>query len=742
MSTGAWDIAFSASVLERIGARYVVVAGAHEGIWAALVRGMQERAGVASAEAPGESVRLEAVEWYEHALPSASRRLFDRVHTGALDQSFELLAERPDVIVLGEQLHAWPRVSVTRALDAALDRADYVVVLLPMGQTQAEGAAGGEGDALHPVGVTAWAFSDFLLRPLVRTHLSHDEHGRAFACFVMSARDPLRLGDDDDVGADGETARADTWGVAKQSAPELDTLLEAIADQAFELAYIKKSGSYRAMRRLRESPMLRAIRPAPDREVTIRALGDKNPASQGSEVWLLDVRADRRERTVPWDFVNRGGKFEERADERAPYGKCLLMHRGSASFIGGLDPEVRLLMHPWSGRVEIAFGGRREVVDLYTPGGAVLKVYPARTPMVAPGPGQGDAARTIEAKPLRATGSQEEFLRRFKETKGEVIAVHCPRWLGVTSSTRTLFEHLLPVPETSAEEPYYLTDRDLTRFARVIAEAAPRVVVFSGGDEAHYRLMEMVRRLKPGIRFNMLWHGNSVQWSDDYAWKTLGLWIDAAKDGRLHTLGTVKKGLEQVFAALGARSKFVMNYVPLPAGGVPAPAEIPGPDRHLGLWMSGTLWKTPNVMLSACALLPSVVVHAAGLDERTSEIAKRLGVRVKTFHGQTIPHAELMAEMRRTHLTMYATFTECCPMIPLESLAQGVPAILGPNSHLLEDEPWLFERLVVPFPDRAEIIAKYAERALAERSEIISRYAAYAPGYNERARASVESFLI
>ena len=80
-------------------------------------------------------------------------------------------------------------------------------------------------------------------------------------------------------------------------------------------------------------------------------------------------------------------------------------------------------------------------------------------------------------------------------------------------------------------------------------------------------------------------------------------------------------------------------------------------------------------------------------------------------------------------------------MLPLESLHQGVPCLTGPSSHLFEDDAWLFSRLVVPFPDRAEVIARYMRRAVDERHEIMQRYRAYVVGYNARARESVRQLV-
>lgn len=80
-------------------------------------------------------------------------------------------------------------------------------------------------------------------------------------------------------------------------------------------------------------------------------------------------------------------------------------------------------------------------------------------------------------------------------------------------------------------------------------------------------------------------------------------------------------------------------------------------------------------------------------------------------------------------------------MLPMESLAEGVPCLVGPTSHLFEDEPDLFRRLVVPFPEDAECVARVAREAIEGRDEIIEAWRRYGPGYIERARASVKSFL-
>jgi hypothetical protein len=159
------------------------------------------------------------------------------------------------------------------------------------------------------------------------------------------------------------------------------------------------------------------------------------------------------------------------------------------------------------------------------------------------------------------------------------------------------------------------------------------------------------------------------------------------------------------------------------------------------MWFSGNIWKVPHAMIAALRMLPDVKLHAAGVGQRAREVAEYFGVPIGEFHERTVPQAQLHDALRRTHLTLYVTYTECCPMMPLESIAAGVPCLIGPASHLFEDHAYLFERLVVPFPDRADVIARYAGRALDERERIMDECRAYIPRYNEAARRSVAEFL-
>lgn len=518
-------------------------------------------------------------------------------------------------------------------------------------------------------------------------------------------------------------------------APDLRRLLDRVGDQGFELSYIKRSTTYKLANTLRRAGRFRTH----PRELSVRALG-RAGAGQGTEVWILRASGTAGEPGIPWAFATQAG-FEPKPSQYASHGECLFSHRGEFSFAAGLDPELVFMSHPWSGLVEVEYQGRRERIDLFSEASGEIVVHPARTPMVQPDPhaavGHAEPAKDSR-RDFAFTPCDVEFLRHCMTTKPRVVAVHCPRWLGISASTRALFDTRYCVPESPDCDPATISAAAISRHARVLAESGVPHVVVSGGDLAQLTLVEELKKLRPNVTVDVIYHGGYVAFQLNYEWRVVKTWIAAFHRGLIRGICTVKAGMDDFFRSQGIPSSLILNMV---QGDVLPPSEPTEPGLHAGIWISGTGSKTPHVMLAALKMLGDVRLHAAGMDHRARDIIEAFAIPKAEIHPRPLPHALLLEAIRRTHLSLYVTFNECCPMLPLESLTQGVPCLLGPVSHLFEDSPFLFERLVVPFPDRADVVARYARRAIDERREIVAAYAAYAPSYNQRARQSVTQLV-
>lgn len=505
-----------------------------------------------------------------------------------------------------------------------------------------------------------------------------------------------------------------------------------------------------------------------DHEVELTVTGERSDESKGCEVWVLGVAEGERRTPIHWDAVTtHRGEWSRVRDDSAPAGFVMRSCEGTLRWrVRAGDPIVRLLRHPWSGLVELRYGERSYRFDLYAPTPCDLVVHldtgkieePEKKngkPRARQGQsqlgsderngvvsGRNGHARSHDRPAIESSLSagRARLVADDLQARGvKTLAVYVPRWKGVAASTRSLFEHALAFPESEAVEPYGVEADEIEVMAQALAEAGIEHLILSGGDEIHLRLAKRMKAIRPGVRCDMLWHASYVQFSEDYTWRLLRLWIDAAREGLVHSIGTVKQGMDRFFTSRGVRSCFVMNYVArIPES--PSCPDAGGP--HLGLWLAGSSYrKLPHAMLAAAAMIPCTVLHGSNFEGRPMEVAQYLGLDGGRLEPHSIDPADLEDRIRASHLTLYVTFSECAPMLPLESLSLGVPCLVGPNSHLFLDDDYLASRLVVPNPDRADTIADWIERALAERDQIIEAYKKYAPGYNARARRSVVEFL-
>lgn len=753
MGTSNWQqIPFCIEALMKIAPERVLDVGVGFGRWGMIVREFCD-VWYSRIFKDDWKVHVEGIEAFPRSLSAYHREFYNTIHTGDAARILPTLPGPWSVVIFGDVLEHFTKDQARRLLEHCLNSSDYVLINIPLGEDHEQGAAYGNEYERH---LSSWDVADFRGPTLVRHVELQDYIGRPYGSFVLSRTDPKNLR----AGLFAPVSIYNDLPQPGAERDELDRLLDRAGDQAFELAFIKNTRPYKAARTLRRSGVGRALARASDRSVTLRALGEANPASGGREVWLLHAAGTPQDHPVPWDFIAHDDAWTTRHDPARAFGRCLVATGpGEAVIKLGHDPELRLLRHPWSGKVEVTFRGRREVIDLYHPQGDVLHVFPARTPM-APAPAaiiqpstitppagangvHPSSTTTPSTEPRTAlrqfTDDERAFIDRVRAAAPPAIAVSCPKYLGVTSSTVNLFEHTYLVPGSRADDPESLTDDDLRHHARVIVESRAPRVVFSGGDHRQHRMMELVKQTAPHVRCDLFFHGSYPQFAEDYVWEIFKLWVESARKGDVYSIASAKAGFDRFVRSLGLRGHVLLNRIEGPLLDSP---DLDDSPRRVGLWLSGTTYrKIPHAMLAALAMLPDVRLHGAGLCRRALDLVEFFRIPVEFAREPQLPHDELFPSIRRTHLSMYVTFIECCPMLPLESLHQGVPALTGPNSHLFDDNPFLFERLVVPFPDRAEVIADYAERAIRERREIIAEYQRYWPTYDARTKASVQKFL-
>ena len=108
--------------------------------------------------------------------------------------------------------------------------------------------------------------------------------------------------------------------------------------------------------------------------------------------------------------------------------------------------------------------------------------------------------------------------------------------------------------------------------------------------------------------------------------------------------------------------------------------------------------------------------------------------------SNSIPRDKLMERMAKNDINFYVTFSECAPLIPLESMELGVPCITG-NNHHYWDNTQLEEYLIVNETDNVIKIYEKAKKCLENKKKILEIYKKWKTKYDEESKKSVERFL-
>jgi hypothetical protein len=324
--------------------------------------------------------------------------------------------------------------------------------------------------------------------------------------------------------------------------------------------------------------------------------------------------------------------------------------------------------------------------------------------------------------------------------QSQTLATYVPRWVGVSSATLNLFDRCLPFPLNASRTPDTVGKKEIETYAAVISALPIKTLVISGGDPFALTLLKELRLRRPDIDGRLLWHSNFLQMGEEHDWERFKLWLDAAHKGHVSRFGVVKKGLDDFLNDFGVPSVFVQNRVRT----VPdAPRDYTSGRDRVGMWLSGSssYRKLPYNVLCGLRLLDGITLTGAGFDGRALSLIKELGLRHDTLEQEPIPRSELIARMPTTALSLYVTISECMPMLPLESIAVGVPCLIGASSHFLKDDHELADIYVVEQMAEPLSIARKIRHALDVGERMFPKLSDYVQRWNAHSVNTVEEFL-
>lgn len=143
--------------------------------------------------------------------------------------------------------------------------------------------------------------------------------------------------------------------------------------------------------------------------------------------------------------------------------------------------------------------------------------------------------------------------------------------------------------------------------------------------------------------------------------------------------------------------------------------------------------------IAGASLVENSVVDSVPLNFEGQVFASKIGLEM-TGLDKGVKREELLKRMASNTINLYVTFSECAPMLPIESMEVGTICLTGNNHHYFKDTE-LEKYLVVSREDDVVAIADKIKYALENKEKIFKLYKAWKENYDIISKKSVQEFL-
>ena len=333
------------------------------------------------------------------------------------------------------------------------------------------------------------------------------------------------------------------------------------------------------------------------------------------------------------------------------------------------------------------------------------------------------------------------ILDSYKEKNLDYVIFHNPRWMGVTSATKELFENLVPLQGT-------YTSSQVDIIAKKIIESKVNQVIFSAFEFGFDNLARRIKELNKDIKIKLFWHSSNSQINgqlvDSMNWKTNLKVIKLHREGIIDVYGTCKESLVNFYKSQGFKTAFIKNTVRLDENlkkeVLAYKISLKNRKIKIGLYAAGMDWrKNMFNQIAGASLIDNAILDSVPLNFEGQVFASKIGIEMIGL-DKGVKREELLKRMVSNDINLYVTFSECAPMLPIESMEVGTLCLTGNNHHYFMNTE-LEDYLVVSREDDVCCIKEKIKFALENKDKIFELYNKWKIEYDKESKESVEAFL-
>lgn len=328
-----------------------------------------------------------------------------------------------------------------------------------------------------------------------------------------------------------------------------------------------------------------------------------------------------------------------------------------------------------------------------------------------------------------------ELINSFKGKNPEYITFYNKNWFGITSATKELFKNIVDCGEL-------LSEKEVKRIGDAIIDCNPKQVIFSSFAVGWKDLVKYIKKKNNGIKIKTFWHGSHSQVLDFYGWERNKEIIKLHQQHKIDVMGTCKESLINFYKNKKYKCAFITNKVTLSDDILKeSKKKKDSKEIKIGIYAAKCDdWrKNMYSQIAAVSLIKNAVIDMVPLNESAIEFAKILGVKI-VGETKSIPREELIKRMSHNSINLYVTYSECAPMLPLESMEMNTVCISGNNHHYFKDSE-LEKYLIINNEESVEEIKNKILYGIKNQDKIIKLYKEFSKKNAEEAKKELKKFL-
>lgn len=328
-------------------------------------------------------------------------------------------------------------------------------------------------------------------------------------------------------------------------------------------------------------------------------------------------------------------------------------------------------------------------------------------------------------------------LKMINETTEDNIVLYNPTWLGVANSTKGLFTSIVPL------EAVKKADREKLIIA-INKNKNIKSVIFSQIVDGWTDLIKELKKSNKELKLKVIWHANNFEVISDYTWDLNKKVIDLYDEGYITSIAFVKESMAKFYEKKGYNTYNFLNNVRIDEKIKSQPKETPKnfmkEEIKIGVYNAHSReLKNIYTQLLVGTYFENAIVDIVPSSKEVIDYAKKLGIKF-TDINRFIPTEELLKRILENDINVYATFTECSPMFPLESFEMGVPCLIGNNNDYFMGSK-LREYVTVNREDDPEEIYNKIVNILNNKDEVMKLYREWKEQFDKDLVDKVNAFL-